>query len=161
MRIVLVAVLVVAVALAAASSTGAGQETSFVAQLAGRQEVPPVATNAQGRAVFQLNGSGTALTYRLTVSNITNVTMAHIHLGARGQNGPVVVTLFPGPTMTGRRDGTLAAGTITSASLSGPLAGQQLRALIRRMRDGGAYVNVHTTAHPGGEIRGQIEVTAH
>lgn len=49
MRIVLVAVLVVAVALAAAG-TGAGQETSFVAQLSGRQEVPPVTTNAQGRA---------------------------------------------------------------------------------------------------------------
>ncbi|MDR7432511.1 MAG: CHRD domain-containing protein, partial [Armatimonadota bacterium] len=56
----------------------------------------------------------------------------------------------------GRFDGELASGVITAASLVGPLARQPLSALLERVRVGEAYVNVHTVAHPGGEIRGQI-----
>jgi hypothetical protein len=52
--------------------------------------------------------------------------------------------------------GELAKGTITDKNLVGPLAGKTIADLVKLIKDGGAYVNVHTPAHPGGEIRGQI-----
>jgi hypothetical protein len=76
--------------------TGAsGQKTSFTAQLTGGEEVPVVNTQAQGEAVFDLNESGTELSYKVTVSNINDLSMAHIHLAAKGQNGAVVAWLYP------------------------------------------------------------------
>lgn len=132
----------------------------FSAHLTGSQEVPAVETGARGRAFFQLNGDGTELAFSLNVSNIQNITQAHIHLGAAGTNGGVVVWLYPpGPPaqlIPGRFNGMLAEGTITAANLVGALAGQPLEALLIRMRDEEAYVNVHTSENPGGEIRGQI-----
>ncbi|HVC00468.1 MAG TPA: CHRD domain-containing protein, partial [Candidatus Dormibacteraeota bacterium] len=87
------------------------------------------------------------------------VTMAHIHMAAAGKNGPVAVWLYPTksyPVKTGKFSGLLARGTITAAQLGGPLKGQTIADLVKEIRDGDAYVNVHTKAHPGGEIRGQI-----
>jgi hypothetical protein len=83
--------------------------------------------------------------------------MAHIHLGAKGVAGPVVAFLFP-MTMNGvNGEGFEVAGTITPVDLVGPLAGQtSLANLVQALRSGGAYANVHTPVHPGGEIRGQI-----
>ena len=151
---------------AAAQST----PTTFVAHLDGGQEVPFRDTPAVGQAVFQLNAAGTELRYRLIASNIENVVAAHIHLGVAGVNGPVVAFLFGAvPPAGGRTDGVLATGTITSASLVGPLAGMSLSVLLAAMMDGGTYANVHTNDgvaptntgpgdFPGGEIRGQIRV---
>ena len=129
---------------------------------------------ARGNAIFQLNAEGTALLYRLSVANIENVFMAHIHRGPAGMNGPIVVWLFPstapvqGATGGGRIDGVIAEGTITAANLVGVLAGQPLSALLADLTSGNAYVNVHTNDgiaptntgpgdFPGGEIRGQTE----
>lgn len=50
----------------------------------------------------------------------------------------------------------LASGVITEENLLGPLAGESFEALISALEGGAAYVNVHTTKNPGGEIRGQI-----
>ncbi len=134
---------------------------NFVAPLSGDQEVPPVDTDATGLARFQLSHDGTELTYRLIVANVENVTQAHIHLGARGVNGPVVVWLYPsGPPaqlIPGRTDGTLGTGTITAEDLVGQLEGASLDDLVEVLRAGEAYVNVHTSQHPPGEIRGQID----
>ena len=153
------AVLSAAVALGAATPASAASAT-FTAQLAGANEVPAVETAARGVATFKLSNDGSELTYRLNVANIENVLMAHIHLAAVGENGPVVAWLYPeGPPpelIAGRTQGTLATGTITSADLVGPLAGMTLADLLAAMEAGGAYVNVHTTQNPGGEIRGQI-----
>ena len=131
-------------------------ERNFKAHLSGKEEVPPVATKAQGQAHFKLSKDGTKLEFKLNVANIENVTAAHIHLAPKGDNGPVVVTLFSGPTTEGKTTGTLAEGTITAADLVGPLAGKPLSDLIKQMEAGNTYVNVHTTQHPAGEIRGQI-----
>lgn len=135
---------------------------NFVAPLEGAQEVPPVETRARGMAHFQLSRDGSEISYRLIVANIEDVLMAHIHLAPAGQNGGVVVWLYPdGPPpqlIEGRSDGVLATGTITSSDLVGSLGGETLDALLDEIRNGGAYVNVHTSANPGGEIRGQIAV---
>jgi hypothetical protein len=138
----------------------AAQSRNYRTHLSGGEEVPAVATRAQGQAIFQLSRDGNGLRYKLIVANIENVTMAHIHLAPAGQNGPVVAWLYPSAPppvlIEGRFSGVLAEGTITAASLIGLLAGQDLSALIEEFENGNAYVNVHTTQHPAGEVRGQI-----
>jgi hypothetical protein len=140
---------------------GHGAHGHFKAHATGREEVPANASRAQGQAIFRLSRDGTELYYKLIVANITNVSMAHIHLAPAGVNGPVVVWLYPsGPPpvlIPGRTQGVLAEGTITAANLVGPLAGATLEALLAHIREGNAYVNVHTSQFPGGEVRGQID----
>ncbi len=138
----------------------AASANHFVATLSGAEEVPPADTRARGVATFRLSSDGTELAYRLIVANIENVTMAHIHLAPAGANGPVVVWLYPaGPPpqlIPGRSQGVLAEGTITDASLVGLLAGASLADLVAEFAAGNAYVNVHTSQFPPGEVRGQI-----
>ena len=124
-------------------------------------------TLARGAATFQLSPDGTELSYRLIAANIENVFTAHIHIGGTDVAGPIVVPLFDGNVGSGRFSGVLATGTITSANLTGPLAGMTLADLIDEITSGNAYVNVHTNDgvappntgpgdFPGGEIRGQL-----
>jgi hypothetical protein len=133
---------------------------SFKAHLSGDQEVPPVETNATGQAIFKLSKDGMELHFKLIVANINDVRMAHIHLAPVGVNGGVVVWLFPaGPPpglIEGKTNGILAEGVITSEDLVGDLAEKTLDDLISELEAGNAYVNVHTVANGGGEIRGQI-----
>lgn len=152
----------------AAFSTATADNRNFTAHLIGGEEVPARDTRAVGQAIFQLSKDGTELRYRLIASNIENVVAAHIHVGAVGTNGPVVLFLYGNaPAGGGRTDGVLSSGTATAADLVGPLAGQPLDALVTALREGNAYVNVHTNDgvdptntgpgdFPGGEIRGQI-----
>lgn len=132
--------------------------------LTGSAERPqPVTTNATG--VFLAGARDTAtiagkkdslavIRFALGVNNINAVTAAHIHAGGPNDAGPVMVFLFAGPTTGNAFTGQLAEGDISRASnFSSPF---NLDSLLTRMRNGTAYVNVHTTANPGGEIRGQI-----
>ncbi|HZG55269.1 CHRD domain-containing protein [Paenibacillus sp.] len=128
----------------------------FKAFLRGHKEVPPVRTIALGRAAFRWNEAGSRLSFLLVVRNISRMTQAHIHLGRRGENGPVVAFLF-GRSKFGisvRRG--VVRGVLTNSDLTGPLEGRTLRDLVREIENGNAYVNVHTIQHPNGEIRGQI-----
>ncbi|WP_240676275.1 CHRD domain-containing protein [Botryobacter ruber] len=133
----------------------------FVAPMDGSQEATPNNSKASGNAIFQLSKDGTELHYKLIVANIQNVLQAHIHSAPVGENGPIVVWLYPsGPPamlIPGRSSGVLATGVITSADLVGPLAGLSLEDLLLHMTAGDTYVNVHTLQLPGGEIRGQIK----
>jgi len=152
----------------AGSRVKAATNRNFVAHCKGDEEVPPRDTNAQGQAIFHLSADGTALEFKLIVANIENVVASHIHVAPAGVNGPVVAFLAgPFPSAGGRTNGVLAEGTITAASLIGPLAGHPLSDLIDEMRAGNTYVNVHTNDgvgdpntgpgdFPGGEVRGQI-----
>ena len=134
---------------------------NFHAHLDGKDQVPPAKTKAQGEALFNLSKDGDSIHYKITVANIENVTMSHIHEGAVGANGSVVVWLYPSAPppklISGKSNGVLAEGTITSASLVGPLEGKSLTDLVNDIKSGKAYVNVHTSQYPGGEIRGQIK----
>jgi hypothetical protein len=147
-------------ALALLFSAVSAEEEGFTADLSGAEQVPPVTSAATGQAVFRVSQDALSIDFDLSVSNIEDVTMAHIHLAPAGQNGPVVAWLYPsGPPpepIPGRSDGRLAAGTITEDGLLGPLQGQPLAELIEAFLRGEAYVNVHTQSHPPGEIRGQI-----
>jgi hypothetical protein len=133
--------------------------------LTGRAEVPPNDSRAIGVAIFKVSRSGNSIRYRVSIAKIENTLMAHIHLAPRGENGGIVVWLRPdGPPaqlIPGRFNGLYAEGTITEESLVGDLAEATVADLVREMRDGNTYVNVHTSQFPGGEIRGQIKVRGH
>ena len=135
----------------------------FIAPMSAEQEVAttPVESRARGLSTFRLSRDGKTLHYIVRVRRIENVTMAHIHIAPAGTNGPVAVWLHPdGPPpmlIEGRTDGILARGTITDDQVIGPLAGQGLEGLLEALRSGTAYVNVHTSQYPGGEIRGQVK----
>ncbi len=134
----------------------------FAAQLAGSNEIPPVATTASGSATFVVRGD-TAIDYTVNVTGLAGTTMAHLHVGGAGVNGPVAVWLLPpdgtapqapGPLVTG----VLAAGRIRASSIRPLAAGQApitLDSLRTLLRTGQIYVNVHTQANGGGELRGQ------
>jgi hypothetical protein len=128
----------------------------FYAGLTPEAETMNVVSSADGDAVFYINASG-QLEFEITVVDIQDVMMAHIHLGMPGEDGPVVALLFDGTFSTNEVD-TLASGTLAAGDLVGPLSGASLANLVSELEAGNAYVNVHTAANPGGEIRGQIEL---
>ena len=133
----------------------------FGAFLTGRQELPAVQTDGSAIAQFELEDDGTLEFELRAIRAIENVTQAHIHLGARGQNGPVVAFLFgldPGEDF--RHGERIARGTLNDSNvIARPGFTPTISNLVERMRQGRAYVNVHTIDHPAGEVRGQIIVT--
>lgn len=169
MRKVLVIGLLALAAVAAAATAVAASDRNFGVHLKGRNEIPPRPTNAQGQALFRLSDDGSSIEYKVIAANLHNLVAGHIHLGAETDNGPVVAFLVPNmPAGGGRVSGVVAEGTITAASLIGPLAGQPLSALLTAIESGNAYVNLHTNDgaaptntgpgdFPGGEIRGQLD----
>lgn len=120
---------------------------TFSATLSGTKEVPQVNTIGSGTARFTVKNDST-ITFDVSLQGVPQVTGAHIHLGAPGAAGAAVATLMKGSAPGGR-----ISGTITPKDLHGATMLQ----LIDAMKSGGAYVNVHTTTHPDGEVRGEIQ----
>ena len=147
--------------------TGPATE-SFRAQLNGANERPdPRTTTATGTANFTLRGD--TLYWTITMTNITNVTAAHIHIGDATEAGGVLLGLTPGTTGVNntRIEGFIARSAFVAPSP--PNAAVTFDSMLAMMRTAEAYVNVHTnnTANdptnntgpgdfPAGEIRGQI-----
>jgi hypothetical protein len=99
---------------------------------------------------------GTEIDWTLSLTNMTGVTLSHIHLGdasATGANaGPVIFNLFIPNGPTGTLNGVVGHGSITNAN-NANISLDSLRVLLN---NGHAYVNVHTLAHGAGEIRAQV-----
>lgn len=133
---------------------GALGDTAFSAVMLGSNEVPAVSSNAVGALALNYDASEATLDYEVYLLNMTKVTMAHIHVGAAGTNGPPVATLFSSQQpVAGPVNGTLAKGTLDA----GDLKDQTMPHLVYLLLTDGAYANVHSVDHPNGEIRGQIE----
>ena len=97
------------------------------------------ATKSHGTGTFTGDITGKKLKFTLKFSHLTGAaTAAHIHMGAKGVSGPVVVPLC-GPCKT------TVSGTVTVNAT-----------VLSAIKKGKAYVNVHTAKYPGGEIRGQL-----
>lgn len=133
---------------------------SFRIRLLGDQQSPPVNTTAFGFASVTLIDN-TTLRFSVTVCNIVNVTASHIHVGAAGTNGPVVIPFFSEPTYpfsSPHGCALLEAGVRTPSDLTvRPEAGiNNWNDFVHALETNNTYVNVHTTAHPLGEIRGQL-----
>ncbi len=165
---------------------GGRRSRRLKADLKGIREVPVVSTSAHGSFRAVINSDETEIAYRLDYSDLEGtVTQAHIHVGDHHTNGGVSLWLCgttgipappgtPGPAGTptcGAPGGSLAEaeGVITAANIVGPATqgigapppadpATEFAQLIELLRGGLAYVNVHSTMSPGGEIRGQIRV---
>jgi len=134
-------------------------DREFKAVLKGANEVPPVTTDASGKAEFEVNRDQTKIKFELTIRNATNIlgaAGAHIHCAPAGQNGDVVAFLA-GPVGGGFDGKVELEATLTAANITNPACGATIADLVQSMRDGNTYVNAHSPAFPGGEIRGQIE----
>ena len=160
--------LVAASFLAFAASPAAADGGKVSAVLSGYEEVPSVSTAARGFFRAEISRDGQSIDYELSYQALQgDVTQAHIHLGQRHTNGgvsaflcattqPVTAPTCPPSTAAG----VTVAGTIRAAEVVGP-AGQligpgEIAELVAGIRAGAAYANVHSSAVPSGEIRGQI-----
>lgn len=123
--------------LAALLALGTHSAMAVEVSLAGSQEVPPVETAATGTGEINVAADGT-VTGSVTTTGVSG-TMAHVHSGAEGVNGPPVITLTK-------------EGDTYSVPAGSKLTPEQVTAF----NSGGLYVNVHSAANPGGEIRGQL-----
>lgn len=118
--------------------------TTFTAAFTGDQENPAVASPATGTGTFEFTSAG--LEFDITFQGLT-MTAAHFHAGATGANGGVVHAITP------EFSGRTASGTWTPAEGLTP-------SLIDALFAGDLYVNIHTAANPGGEIRGQLQLSS-
>lgn len=103
------------------------------------QEVPSNASTATGVGTLVIDPATRAASGGIALTGITAV-MAHIHLGAPGANGGVIIAL------------TSAGGGVWNVPANATLTEAQLKAF----KQGNLYFNAHSAPHPGGEIRGQI-----
>jgi len=139
------------------------------AKLTGFQEVPPKLSPGTGR--FEATVTGSTLSYTLTYSTLSsNVLAAHIHFAQPGVNGAIFLFLCgsaanPGPagTPTCPPDGgTVSRSGVTAADILGVpaqgLTAGDFAAALTILESGDAYVNVHTSNHPDGEIRGLVRM---
>jgi hypothetical protein len=126
--------------LAAALALGpaAALAETMSVKLSGNQEVPAVTTNGSGSGSITINDDG-SVSGSVTASGFTP-TAAHIHQGAAGKNGPVIVPFT--------KDGDKF-----SAPAGAKLSPEQMKAF----KAGDLYVNIHSAAHPGGEVRAQLK----
>jgi hypothetical protein len=140
-----------------------GKEKSFRASLDGAHETPSISTGATGDFRAKVNSAGDELSFELTYSGLEggNTLFAHVHLGQKGVAGGVMFFLCGGGGKPACPNGEgTVTGTVTAANVIGPggqgIAAGQFAEVIRAMREGIAYANVHTVTFPAGEIRGQV-----
>jgi hypothetical protein len=155
--------------LTVATTSADGGTLRMKAKLNGFQESPPKLTASTGR--FEARVTGSTLSYTLTYTQASSpVFMSHIHFAQPAVNGGIFLwlcgtTAAPGPAGTPTcppQGGTVTRNGVTAADIQG-VATQNLSAgdftgALAIIRNGTAYVNVHTDNYPGGEIRGLVKV---
>lgn len=149
---------------------------TFRAELRGLNEDPPVATEATGSFSATLSDDGTTLHYKVTYNNLNaQVLFSHIHFGFPKEVGGIMVFLcgpnagamggppvgFPNPPACPDTTSGTVTGSVTAANVVGPnnqgiTPGADFAKVVRALRERAAYVNVHSTRSPGGEIRGLV-----
>jgi hypothetical protein len=151
-----------ALGLAAAPSSGGAAEI-FTADLLGAEETPPISTQARGFFVGVLNDAGTSLAFTVLYFGLEGgpAAVAHIHFGQPSVAGGVMAFFCGGGGKPAcPADGVPVVGTIVAADVVGPanqgITAGQFGELVRALRNGNSYANVHTGTFPNGEIRGQV-----
>ncbi len=156
-----------ALAVAGTAAIAGGGGKQIKGALDGYEEVPAVSTAAAGSFQATVASSGDGLSYSLKYSGLEGgVTQAHIHLGQAGVVGAISVFLCsnlgngPAGTQACPPAPATVEGTITAADVIGPtvqgIAPGELDELMRAIRAGVTYANVHSTKFPGGEVRSKL-----
>jgi CHRD domain len=157
----------------ASGDDGSVARSAFNEQLSGYEEDPSVlSTTGGGEFRAQIDSSGQQISYTLSYSALEgNVLQAHIHFGGRHQSGGISAFLCtnlgngPASTQTCPAAPATIEGVITPADVVGPAAqgitAGQFDELVRAIRAGVTYVNVHSSLYEGGEIRAQLGDHAH
>jgi hypothetical protein len=150
--------------LSAFAARGDGEVTRFHATLIGTEETPAIF--AAGHATFnaQIVDNDKQINFTLNYRDLTAPPLvAHVHFGQRNVAGGVSYFLCGGggkpacpATTSGKVTGTVVAANVVGPAAQGINPGD-LAAIIQMMRAGLTYANMHTPAHPGGEIRGQLK----
>lgn len=153
--------------LGVAGGAHAGGKKKLETRLKGYSEVPAVSTAATGRFKATIDEASGSIAYELSYDGLEGtVTQSHIHFGQHGVNGGVMVWLCqtgtnptPTPAPTCPQSGTVS-GLLQAANVVGPaaqgIAALEFAEVLAALRAGIAYVNVHSSKFPGGEIRGQL-----
>jgi hypothetical protein len=169
-RWVFLAALVAAAGFASYALADGGKKTIREA-LEGYQEVPALSTPGNGEFEARIDEHAGEIRWRLSYAATESaVTQSHIHFENATNNGPIVVFLCtnlgngPAGTQACPPAPATIEGTIDAADVGAGAAGQGLAAgeldeLVRAIRAGATYVNVHTVGRPGGEIRAQLATT--
>ena len=145
--------------LVVANASANGEEKFKLTNLSGDQVPTSVTTDMIGEMEVELNEAATEMKFELEVDKVaagTTITAAHLHCGDSVTNGSVIVGIFAGAFVG---DGRLAEGVLVDANLTPgdtPCAIDTLSDLADAMNAGNVYINVHTVANSGGEIRGQF-----
>ena len=143
-KLTLFAACVGAAALLAAPAVSKPKTVTMTAKLKGANEVPgPGDPDGKGKAVIRLTKSKGKVCFNLTVNRIAGASAAHIHAGAKGVAGDVVVPLFG--TATSKKE---IKGCVTD------VAAEDIAAIQASAKD--FYVNVHNAEFANGAIRGQL-----
>ena len=164
----------VLVAVFLSCGAGVAHAEHIAATLTGYEETPAaVSTDASGEFRAMINRGDQSIDYELTYSGLQGtITQAHIHVAQLSVTGSIVIWFCqtatntgPAGTQTCPQSGTVTGHITAENVIAGSTASQQLTAgdlaeVIRAIRAGAAYVNVHTNLSPGGEIRGQIRASA-
>jgi hypothetical protein len=152
LRLALIAA-ILALAAAPAIALAANPPTpAFGGPLSGAQEVPAVATAATGEGTAVISPDGSTITYYVKYSGLSGAAVAaHIHTGAAGVAGGIILPLTVSASPM--------VGTLTAADFTPSGAITTFAQAVAAIQAGNTYFNIHTAAHPGGEIRGQIGVT--
>lgn len=153
----------------AAVADGPSTQSFFFERLSGYEETPlALSTSATGQLRLQINERAQEITYRLSYTALEggNITQAHVHFGAPAQTGGISFFLCtnqgngPAGTQACPAAPATITGTIRPADVIGPaaqgIAAGEFNEIVAAIRAGLAYVNVHSTAFPVGEIRGQF-----
>jgi hypothetical protein len=122
---------------------------TFKGVLLGGQEVPPSGSTASATITLALDAQQEQLAVQLDASGVTGTTLAHLHAATSGINGPVVFPLASGTFTTVQK-------TLTAADLKAAGSIAKFSDAVTALLGGGLYANIHTTAHSGGELRGQL-----
>jgi CHRD domain-containing protein len=177
-RLVAVAATVVGVAGFTAAATVAGdQKRDFETDMIGYEEVPAVSTEGNGQVDVEVARDGESLKFVLHYRAIESpVTQSHIHFGQKDVNGGIVVFFCsnlgngpagtppcpqPAPGEMAEVTGTRTAADVTGGAAAQGIAAGEFAELVRALRAGVAYANVHSQLRPGGEIRGQFDRRGH
>ena len=172
LRVKLAVAVAIVGTVAIAAAAIAGDRPKLGTALRGYEETPAVSTEGHGSFQARISRSSDEIPFTLSYDALEgDVTQAHIHFGQKSVAGGIAVFLCsnlgngPAGTPACPPPPATVTGTITPEDVIGPtsqgISGGEFDELVRALRSGVAYANVHSTTWPGGEIRGQLDQRRH